>query len=261
MEIDSLQAREILDSRGNPTLEVEVILAEGTVGTAAVPSGASTGTHEALELRDGDAARYGGKGVQKAVAHVLQEIAPAVVGLSCLDQGAIDQAMIKLDGTPNKARLGANAILGVSLAVAHAAANLLNLPLYRYLGGPAARTLPVPLLNIINGGRHARGGTDVQEFMIAPVGAGTFAEALRLGAEVYQALHKVLAERELPRWWVTRAASRRRCPATRTPSNSSWPPSRRPATARARMSPSLSTRRPASSTKTAATSWPERVAP
>ena len=198
MEIDSLQAREILDSRGNPTLEVEVVLAEGTVGSAAVPSGASTGAHEALELRDGDAARYGGKGVQKAVANVLHEIAPAVVGLSCLDQAAIDEAVIKLDGTANKERLGANAILGVSLAVAHAAASFLNLPLYRYLGGPAARTLPVPLFNIINGGRHAAGGTDVQEFMIAPVGAKTFAEALRLGAEVYQALRKVLAERELP---------------------------------------------------------------
>jgi enolase len=197
VEIDSLQAREILDSRGNPTLEVEVILAEGTVGVAAVPSGASTGTHEALELRDGDAARYGGKGVQKAVANVLHEIAPAVVGLSCLDQAAIDEAMIKLDGTPNKERLGANAILGVSLAVAHAAASFLGLPLYRYLGGPAARTLPLPLFNIINGGRHAAGGTDVQEFMVAPVGAHTFAEALRLGAEVYQALRKVLAEREL----------------------------------------------------------------
>ena len=198
MEIDSLQAREILDSRGNPTLEVEVILAEGTVGTAAVPSGASTGTHEALELRDGDPARYGGKGVQKAMANVLQEIAPALVGLSCLDQVAIDEVMIKLDGTPNKAQLGANAILGVSLAVAHAAANFLNLPLYRYLGGPTARTLPVPLFNIINGGRHAAGGTDIQEYMVAPVGAKTFAEALRLGAEVYQALKKVLAERELP---------------------------------------------------------------
>jgi len=198
VEIDSVQAREILDSRSNPTLEVEVVLAEGTVGVAAVPSGASTGVHEALELRDGDADRYGGKGVLKAAANVTQEIALSLVGVSCLDQAAIDDALIRLDGTPNKSRLGANAILGVSLAVAHAAANYLNLPLYRYLGGPTARTLPVPFFNIINGGRHAPGGTDIQEFMVVPVGAKTFGDALRMGAEVYHSLHKVLADKELP---------------------------------------------------------------
>jgi enolase len=198
VEIDSVQAREILDSRSNPTLEVEVVLAEGTVGVAAVPSGASTGVHEALELRDGDADRYGGKGVLKAAANVTQEIALSLVGVSCLDQAAIDDALIRLDGTPNKSRLGANAILGVSLAVAHAAANYLDLPLYRYLGGPTARTLPVPFFNIINGGRHAPGGTDIQEFMVVPVGAKTFGDALRMGAEVYHSLHKVLADKELP---------------------------------------------------------------
>ncbi len=198
MEIDSIQALEILDSRGNPTLEVEVVLAEGTVGVAAVPSGASTGVHEALELRDGDADRYGGKGVLKAAANVGQEIALKVVGMSCLDQAAIDEAMIDLDGTPNKSRLGANAIVGVSLAVAHAAANYLNLPLYRYLGGPTVRTLPMPFFNIINGGRHAPGGTDIQEFMVVPVGAKTFSDALRMGAELYHSLHKVLADKGLP---------------------------------------------------------------
>jgi len=198
VEIDSILAREILDSRSNPTLEVEVVLAEGTVGVAVVPSGASTGVHEALELRDGDADRYGGKGVLKAAANVTQEIALSLVGVSCLDQAAIDDALIRLDGTPNKSRLGANAILGVSLAVAHAAANYLDLPLYRYLGGPTARTLPVPFFNIINGGRHAPGGTDIQEFMVVPVGAKTFGDALRMGAEVYHSLHKVLADKELP---------------------------------------------------------------
>jgi len=198
VEIDSILAREILDSRSNPTLEVEVMLAEGTVGVAVVPSGASTGVHEALELRDGDAGRYGGKGVLKAATNVSQEIALAVVGMSCLDQATIDEALIRLDGTPNKSRLGANAILGVSLAVAHAAASYLDLPLYRYLGGPMARTLPVPFFNIINGGRHAPGGTDIQEFMVVPVGAETFTDALRMGAEVYHSLHKVLADKELP---------------------------------------------------------------
>jgi enolase len=168
------------------------------VGVAVVPSGASTGVHEALELRDGDADRYGGKGVLKAAANVTQEIALSVVGMSCLDQATIDEALIRLDGTPNKSRLGANAILGVSLAVAHAAANYLDLSLYRYLGGPMARILPVPFFNIINGGRHAPGGTDIQEFMVVPVGAKTFADALRMGAEVYHSLHKVLADKELP---------------------------------------------------------------
>jgi enolase len=175
--------REILDSRGNPTVEVEVVLEEGAFGRAAVPSGASTGVHEALELRDGDKTRYGGKGTQKAVGHVNNEIAGAIVGLDALDQNAVDHAMLSLDGTPNKSRLGANAILGVSLAVARAAADWVGMPLYRYLGGVAARVLPVPMFNILNGGVHANWqGTDFQEFMIAPVGAPSFREAVRWGS-------------------------------------------------------------------------------
>jgi enolase len=197
MEIESVRGREILDSRGNPTLEVDVSLIDGSSGRAAVPSGASTGKHEALELRDGDAARYGGKGVLRAVEHVNGEIAGAVLGLSALDQVALDQALIELDGTKDKSRLGANAILGVSLAVARAAAGFLDLPLYRYLGGPAVRLLPVPMFNILNGGKHAADSTDFQEFMVMPVGAPTFAEALRMGAEVYHALGKVLHKQGL----------------------------------------------------------------
>ncbi|NLI80315.1 MAG: phosphopyruvate hydratase [Deltaproteobacteria bacterium] len=185
--------REILDSRGNPTVEVEVFLEDGAFGRAAVPSGASTGVHEALELRDGDKSRYGGKGVLKAVAHVNGEIAERIEGMDALDQKAVDNAMLALDGTPNKSRFGANAILGVSLAVARAAADWVGLPLYRYLGGVAAHLLPVPMFNILNGGVHANWqGTDFQEFMIAPVGAPSFAEALRWGSEVYQALKGVL---------------------------------------------------------------------
>ena len=185
--------REILDSRGNPTVEVEVTLEDGAFGRAAVPSGASTGVHEALELRDGDKARYGGKGTLKAVEHVNKEIAEAVIGLDGLDQSAVDQAMLALDGTPNKGKLGANAILGVSLAVARAAAVSTGLPLYRYLGGAVAKVLPVPMFNILNGGVHANWqGTDFQEFMIAPVGAPSFREALRWGSEVYHALKGVL---------------------------------------------------------------------
>jgi enolase len=191
--IQTIHAREILDSRGNPTVEVELILDGGARGRAAVPSGASTGVHEALELRDGDASRYGGKGVKKAVSHVNGEIAAALTGADALDQGAVDRVMLELDGTPNKAKLGANAILGVSLAVARTAASACGLPLFRYLGGATACRLPVPMFNILNGGVHANWqGTDLQEFMIAPVGAPTFAEALRLGAEVYHALKKVL---------------------------------------------------------------------
>jgi enolase len=197
MEIESVRAREILDSRGNPTLEVEATLIEGSVGRAAVPSGASTGAHEALELRDGDKSRYGGKGVLKAVDNVNLRIAGAVEGLSAYDQRALDAAMIALDGTPDKSNLGANAILGVSLAVARAAASSVGLPLYRYLGGPTASRLPVPMFNILNGGRHAMGSTDFQEFMVMPVGAATFAEGLRMGAEVYHSLKKVLADRGL----------------------------------------------------------------
>jgi enolase len=196
-EIVDVAAREILDSRGNPTVEVEVQLDGGEVGRAAVPSGASTGAHEVLELRDGDPARYGGKGVRKAVAHVRDSIAPAIVGMDALDQAAVDAAMLALDGTPNKSKLGANAILGVSLANAHAAAAAVGLPLFRYLGGAHARTLPVPLMNILNGGAHADTRVDVQEFMVVPVGASSFSEGLRMGAEVFHALKKGLKSRKL----------------------------------------------------------------
>jgi enolase len=193
--IQTLHAREILDSRGNPTVEVEVTLANGAFGRAAVPSGASTGIHEALELRDGDKSRYGGKGVLKAVGHVNGDIRAAVTGMDALDQGTVDRTMLALDGTAHKEKLGANAILGVSLAVARAGASACNLPLFRYLGGSAANRLPVPMFNILNGGVHANWqGTDLQEFMIAPVGAPNFAEALRWGAEVYHALKKVLKD-------------------------------------------------------------------
>lgn len=197
MEIESVRGREILDSRGNPTLEVEVTLIDGSIGRTAVPSGASTGSHEALELRDGDADRYGGKGVLRAIEHVNGECAAAVRGLSALDQVSVDQALIDLDATKDKSRLGANAILGVSLAVVRAAASSQDLPLYRYLGGPMTRLLPVPMFNILNGGKHAADSTDFQEFMVMPIGAATFAEALRMGAEVYQALKKVLQKRGL----------------------------------------------------------------
>jgi enolase len=194
--ISQILAREILDSRGNPTVEVEVWLDCDAHGRAAVPSGASTGVHEALELRDGDMGRYGGKGVLQAVEHVNKEIAEALLGYDAVDQVAVDQAMLDLDGTPNKGKLGANAILGVSMAVARAAADAAELPLYRYLGGVSARLLPVPMMNILNGGAHAGWqGTDLQEFMIAPVGAPNFREALRWGSETYQALKGVLKGR------------------------------------------------------------------
>jgi len=190
--IETVTAREILDSRGNPTLEVEVTLDDGAMGRAAVPSGASTGTHEAVELRDGDKKRVGGVGKQIAVANVIETITPEIDGLEASDQVLIDRTLIDLDGTPNKARLGANAILGVSLAVAHAAAASLDLPLYRYLGGVNGKLLPVPLMNILNGGVHADNNVDFQEFMVAPVGANSFADALRMGAEVFQALKAIL---------------------------------------------------------------------
>ena len=194
--IEQVGAREILDSRGNPTVEVEVALIDGTFARAAVPSGASTGEHEAVELRDG-ADRYGGKGVEKAVDAVLDEIAPTVIGLSADDQRLVDQALLDLDGTPDKSRLGANAILGVSLAVAKAAAESAGLPLFRYIGGPNAHILPVPMMNIVNGGAHADTGVDVQEFMVAPIGAPSFKEALRWGAEVYHSLKSVLKKQGL----------------------------------------------------------------
>jgi enolase len=191
--IESVQGREILDSRGNPTLEVEVVLVGGESGVAGVPSGASTGAHEAVELRDDDPSRYGGKGVQIAVRNVNEALAEAVVGLDAFDQIGVDRTMRDLDGSENKGRLGANAILGVSLAVARAAAEAAGLPLYRYLGGPNARTLPVPMMNILNGGKHASGSNvDMQEFMVMPVGAPSFAEGLRWGAEVFHALKNVL---------------------------------------------------------------------
>jgi enolase len=192
--IADIIAREILDSRGNPTVEVDVFLESGQTGRAAVPSGASTGAHEAVELRDGDTARYGGKGVRQAVANAQGEILEAIGGIDAIEQVAIDTAMIDLDGTPNKSRLGANAILAVSLAVAKAAAAELELPLYRYVGGTLARTLPVPMMNIINGGRHADNPIDIQEFMIQPVAAGTVAEAVRMGSEIFHALRKQLQE-------------------------------------------------------------------
>jgi enolase len=196
-KIRELKAREILDSRGNPTVEVEVILECGTLGRAAVPSGASTGAHEAVELRDGDPKRYGKKGTQTAVRNVLDAIAPALKGKCVFGQAALDAEMLKLDGTPNKGRLGANAILGVSMAAAHAAANALGQPLYRYVGGTNARVLPVPMMNVLNGGKHADSTVDFQEFMIMPVGAPTFREALRMGAEVFHQLKKVLHDKGL----------------------------------------------------------------
>ncbi|OEU87077.1 enolase [Streptomyces abyssalis] len=195
--IDVVVAREILDSRGNPTVEVEVGLDDGSTGRAAVPSGASTGAFEALELRDGDTGRYGGKGVEKAVLAVIEQIGPELVGYDATEQRLIDQAMFDLDATADKSSLGANAILGVSLAVAHAASEASDLPLFRYLGGPNAHLLPVPMMNILNGGSHADSNVDVQEFMIAPIGAESFSEALRWGAETYQALKGVLKERGL----------------------------------------------------------------
>jgi enolase len=191
-EIVYINGREVLDSRGNPTVEVEVILESGGFGRAIVPSGASTGAHEAVELRDGDKGRYGGKGVLQAVENVNEVLANELIGIDALEQVAIDMLMLELDGTENKGSLGANAILGVSLAVARAAANALDLPLYRYLGGVGARTLPVPMLNILNGGKHAAGSTDFQEFMVMPVGAENFGEGLRWGVEVYHNLKKVL---------------------------------------------------------------------
>src|SRR5499427_772254 len=195
--ISQIQAREILDSRGNPTIEVDVRLASGAFGRAAVPSGASTGEHEALELRDGDKSRFAGKGVRKAVTNVNRKIAPVLKGLDARDQTNIDNKLIELDGTPTKKNLGANATLAVSLAIARAASAGENLPLFRYLGGPEARVLPVPMMNILNGGAHSDAPIDFQEFMIMPKGAPTFAEALRYGAEIFHALKSVLKARGL----------------------------------------------------------------
>jgi len=196
-DIKNVTAREILDSRGNPTVEVDVILRDGSLGRAAVPSGASTGEHEAVELRDGDKSRYFGKGVQQAVSNVNSEIKRAIKGKDALKQGELDQLMIDLDGTPNKGRLGANAILGVSLAVAKASAISKDMPLYKYIGGSKACMLPIPMMNILNGGSHADNNVDLQEFMIMPVGAGSFADALRWGAEVFHSLKKILHDKKL----------------------------------------------------------------
>ncbi|MBN1954727.1 MAG: phosphopyruvate hydratase [Anaerolineae bacterium] len=193
--IEAIVAREVLDSRGNPTVEVEALLMDGSWGRAVVPSGASTGVHEALELRDGDEARYAGKGVAQAVQNVNEIVDPEFFGLDATDQAGVDAMLCELDGTPDKGKLGANAILGVSLAVAHAAANALHLPLYRYVGGVYAHVLPVPMMNILNGGKHAMDGPDLQEFMVMPVGAPTFAEGLRWGSEIYHVLKKVLREK------------------------------------------------------------------
>ena len=195
--INDVQGREILDSRGNPTVEADVTLASGETGRAAVPSGASTGEHEAVELRDGEGNRYLGKGVRRAVRNIEETIAPALKGLIATDQVEIDRTLIELDGTPNKGKLGANAILAVSMATARAAAAETGLPLYRYLGGPLARTLPVPMMNILNGGAHATNTVDFQEFMVVPVGVETFADAVRVGAEVFHSLKKVLVKRKL----------------------------------------------------------------
>jgi enolase 1/2/3 len=196
-EIRTVHAREILDSRGNPTIEVEVWLDSGAFGRAMVPSGASTGTREAVELRDDDDARYGGKGVRQAVRNVTETIAPEIEGLEATEQAAVDRALLELDGTPNKSGLGANALLGVSLAVARAGADECGLPLYQYLGGPGARIMPVPMMNVLNGGAHADNGLDIQEFMIVPAGAGSFGEALRVGVEIFHALKKLLKDKGL----------------------------------------------------------------
>jgi enolase len=249
--IDVVDAREILDSRGNPTVEVDVILADGSVGRAAVPSGASTGAHEAVELRDGDKGRFGGKGVLRAVQNVTDRIGPEVLGLDASDQAGIDALLIDLDGTPNKGELGANAILGVSLACAHAAAAFYDLPLYRYLGGVGAWTLPNPMFNILNGGKHAQDSTDFQEFMVMPVGVATYAEALRAGSEIFSALRGILHDEGHVTGQGDRAASRRRCRRTRPPSRSSFGRSSGPATGRARRWQSRSTRRSARSSSRA----------
>ena len=195
--IENIKAREILDSRGNPTLEVEVALSDGTTGQAAVPSGASTGKYEAVELRDGDASRFNGLGVLKAVTNVNEHIAPAIIGMSATDQAAIDHKLTELDGTDNKSHLGANAILGTSLAIAHAGANFLNMALYHYLGGVTTYILPVPMMNILNGGKHAANSTDFQEFMVVPAGASSFSHALQMGTEVYHSLKEVLKDKGL----------------------------------------------------------------
>ncbi len=258
--IEHVVGREVLDSRGNPTVEAEVVLLSGARGRAIVPSGASTGQFEAVELRDGTA-RYGGKGVLEAVAHVNRELADLLLGQEALDQRNIDRQLIAADGTDDKSRLGANAILGVSLAVAKAAADELEVPLYRYVGGANAHVLPVPMMNVINGGAHADNNLDVQEFMILPVGAASFGEALNWGAETYHALKKLLLRRRpVDRWWATRAGSPPTSPPTRRASSTSCGPSRPPAGCRVTTSSWAWTRRRPSSVRTAPTCWPARAA-
>jgi len=251
MKVTRVHARQVLDSRGNPTVEVEVELDSGALGRAAVPSGASTGQFEAVELRDGDKTVYLGKGVLRAVDNVEREIGPALTGVDAGDQGAVDRLLLELDGTPNKSRLGANAVLGVSLAAAKAAAAEAGVPLYRWIGGEEARVLPVPLMNVVNGGAHAQNSLDLQEFMVVPAGASSFSEALRIGAETFHRLKELLHERGLATgvgdeggFAPTSARARRRSP------QSSRPPSA-PGTRTA--SPSRSTRQPPSSSTRAAT--------
>ena len=259
-KIASIQAQEILDSRGNPTVRVHLSLDDGARVSASVPSGASTGEHEAVELRDGDKGRFGGKGVLKAVANVNDLIAPAVIGRDPTRQAEIDAMLIELDGTPNKAKLGANAILGVSMAVARAAAKTSKLPLYAYLGGVGATRLPVPMMNILNGGKHADNSVDFQEFMVMPLGAPTFAEALRYGAEPFHVLAGIQKRRDIPPPSAMRAALHPICAATRKPANSSSRRSRRRAIGPARISPLRSIRRPARSSATAPMIWPNPAA-
>ena len=253
--IIEVHAREILDSRGNPTVETDVVLSSGAQGRAAVPSGASTGEHEAVELRDGDARRYVGKGVVEAVRNVNEVLGPRLEGMAAADQIAIDAEMMDADGTPNKSKLGANAILSVSLAVARAAAQDCGLPLYRYLGGPMARVLPVPMMNILNGGAHASNNVDAQEFMVVPIGAETFPEGLRIGVEVFHTLKKVLEQDgAVDRGRATRAASRRCCRRTRRRSTWSCRRSRAPASSRGGTWRSRSTSPRPSCSRTASTS-------
>ena len=251
--IIDIHAREILDSRGNPTVEVDILLEDGSFGRAAVPSGASTGAHEAVELRDGDKSRYLGKGVLKAVSAVNGEIAEVLVGIDAEDQREIDMAMIELDGTENKSRLGANAILGVSLAVSKAAADARGLPLYSYIGGVSAHVLPVPMMNIINGGEHADNPIDFQEFMIMPIGAPSLAEAVRWGSEVFHTLKKGLSEKASPPQSAMKAALPPICRAPATRWTSSSPRSKKPGSSQARTSHSHSIAPPPNSTAMANT--------
>jgi Enolase, N-terminal domain/Enolase, C-terminal TIM barrel domain len=251
LRITGIEASEVLDSRGSPTVAVEVTLANGTVGQAMVPSGASTGVNEALELRDGDKKRFGGKGVLKAVGHVNKAIAQALMGVDASDQRGIDLALIALDGTPNKGKLGANAILGVSLACARSAATALGVPLYRYLGGVDAHVLPVPMFNILNGGKHAQNSTDIQEFMLVPAGMPTFARRYAAEPRSMPRSGPCFTIGAFPPTSATKVALRRRCHRTRRPSRSSSRPSRKPDTSQGATVSSPSTRHPARSTATA----------